>query len=287
MDNIIGLVLKNIREQRGLSLVDMAGDIISPSYLSKVEHGTNQITFHNLLALLNKNNISLVEFMYQYDKHVDTYEVTMSHSLKTAHDSQNIKQLQLYKHQLLEKWNSTSNNNFYNQYLIAKTLLADFHEDNLTTDDIDYIHNYLFKIEHWSYYEYYFFSNTLSQLPPNVVLTLAKDLILKSNIDVAEKTKGLISTILLNIAITGIYQLDFELVHLVLEPAKQYTFNSNNYQHRVILMYIEALNEIHAGFVDTGSKKALKSVEMMRFIGEEPIANAYEAYYKIFLEKIL
>ncbi|QBO36159.1 Rgg/GadR/MutR family transcriptional regulator [Periweissella cryptocerci] len=283
MDNFTGIVLKNMRIDKGISLESAAKDVITPSYLAKVEHGDNELSFFKILLILKNLNIMVIEYMVEYRKFVPDIEVHFSESLQIAYDAQNLTQLHTIQKQVLVEWQRQQDPNLYNQYLISKALLADLTDGTLSQSDIDYIQNYLFGVEHWSKYEYLFFTNTLVHLPENVVLTLAKNLLLNSEYAASPEITDISTRLLINIAIKGIYNNNFQLIKLVLPTAKSQAFLHNNHQHRLIVLYLEGLYFIHQGFVVTGKAQVEKTLDTMRFMDESALADQFTGYYAAFI----
>lgn len=282
MEHVIGKIFKNFREEKGMSVNMTAKGIVTPSYLSKIEHGQNEVTFHKMLLLLNRINVTLHEFMHEYSKFSDNNEIEISHKLQEAHTNKDSSSLLTIKNKLHEEWVQTQNEKIYNQFIVCKSFLADLNYDTFTLKDVSYVQNYLFKAEQWTKYEYVFFSNTLINLPPATIIGLAKNLILKSNTNIPDDTKDVVSALLINIAINGVYRMDFDLVNIVLPSAKYYSFNSTNHLHRLIYIYVEGLSDIYHHNLTDGNEKVMKSIETMRFVGENNFADAYANYYETF-----
>lgn len=284
--NITGLILKQIRTNKGISLQDAAKDIVTSSYLSKVEHGENEISFSKMLLLLNRLNVSMSEYMTEYETHIPDFETAINRDLTAAYESLSIEQLKIIQNKIMHEWNKEKSSNIYNQYIIAKVFIADLSDNDLAPQDIAYIQNYLFNIEQWSRYEYWFFSTTLIRLPENVILALARDLLLKS--DFSSKNIQNLDTytgLLLNIAIKGIHNNNFQLIKLILPTAKKNAFTNTNLQHRLIASYIEGLYLLHQGFLDQGHGQVEKTLATMRFMQEPALADRFEKIYQYFLEQ--
>ena len=63
----IGEALLNLRKQLGLTQTEMAANVVSTSFYSKVEKGLNRISAEDLLQLLEANQIPLWEFFSQLE----------------------------------------------------------------------------------------------------------------------------------------------------------------------------------------------------------------------------
>ncbi|KAF1297481.1 hypothetical protein BAU15_07130 [Enterococcus sp. JM4C] len=62
-----GPVYGKLREQKGFSIRESATGTISPQFLRKFEKGTSDIRLSNFIQLLYKSNISIVEFVNEFE----------------------------------------------------------------------------------------------------------------------------------------------------------------------------------------------------------------------------
>lgn len=60
----LGSTFRTLRQSRGLSMNQVARDIISTSGLGKFERGEGSIGLEKFLPMLDRMNITMAEFMY-------------------------------------------------------------------------------------------------------------------------------------------------------------------------------------------------------------------------------
>lgn len=282
MTTSIGLIYKQLREDKGLSIRQAAEGIVTPSYLSKIERGENEISFMKFLQLLGTLNISLAEFSALYAVYEPDENSQITNNIKQAHDAAKINQLQFISDDLREQYSQSQSTNTKNLYLMSKAALADFGISTFSAADIEYIEQYLFSVEHWSKYEYVLFTNTLGHLPLQNVMVLSREVLLQSHsLNVADDIKPILTTLLLNIAIKGICSGNYKLAKQVLNTAKSTAFIDNDYKQRLTVLFIEALLDLHNGFVEQGNDKARHVIATFRFLEDNDAAYAFEE----FLEK--
>ena len=128
-------------------------------------------------------------------------------------------------------------------------------------------------------YGYGFLLNLLvyAVLASQLLIDVAKSKytsVLKSAISDTAETAPIYTALLINIAIKGIYSKDITLTELVLPTARSYAFNHNNYENRLIVIYLEGLVDITNGFTAKGKE------QVMNLIGEEGIAQGYQTYFQ-------
>ncbi|MBA1393260.1 XRE family transcriptional regulator, partial [Lactobacillus sp. XV13L] len=63
----VGQLLKQYRREKNLTQKQMAAGIISPSFYAKVEKGQHEINATDFLAILQVQEIDLIEFMQKYN----------------------------------------------------------------------------------------------------------------------------------------------------------------------------------------------------------------------------
>ena len=70
----IGELLKKYRLNMGLTLSEMAADIVSTSYYSKVEKNQHRISAEDLFEILRAHSISLGNFLNQLTQDKDNFK---------------------------------------------------------------------------------------------------------------------------------------------------------------------------------------------------------------------
>lgn len=113
-------------------------------------------------------------------------------------------------------------------------------------------------------------------------MVLSREVLLQSHsLNVADDIKPILTTLLLNIAIKGICSGNYKLAKQVLNTAKSTAFIDNDYKQRLTVLFIEALLDLHNGFVEQGNDKARHVIATFRFLEDNDAAYAFEE----FLEK--
>lgn len=91
----IGGLLKKYRTAQGISQKDWCGDVVSPSYYSKVEKNEHRISAEDLVNILNHNQVDLVDFFLQLSPLNDIESAnTQLYLLSYTSDKQKIQQLE-------------------------------------------------------------------------------------------------------------------------------------------------------------------------------------------------
>ncbi|MEX2784660.1 helix-turn-helix domain-containing protein [Streptococcus sp. H49] len=139
-----GLILKKIRESKGLSLANVAGNNISKSQLSRFENGETDITLDKLLSVLDVLNVSIREFIYMgHGFHRDGLSELIDEMRKycNRNDSRSLKKLLIH---YLENQKDTLNNKL--AVILIKAKLQEIEGINhLEKEDVAFMSDYLFK----------------------------------------------------------------------------------------------------------------------------------------------
>ena len=80
----IGELLKKYRLQLGLTQKEMAQDILTASYYSKVERSEHKISAEEVFAILSKHSIDRVEFIGDLQQQTDVNSIRNANLDKTA-----------------------------------------------------------------------------------------------------------------------------------------------------------------------------------------------------------
>lgn len=176
-----GIILKKIREAKGLSLTSVANNNISKSQLSRFENGETDITFSKLLSILKVLNVSIEEFIYiGRDFHRDNiYELVdkINECSSQNNSGATLKKLLIY---YLETEEETINKKL--SIILIKTKLQEIEGiDYLRNEDIEFMSDYLFSVDTWGEYELQLFSNTMELFNQSSITILTKEMIRRSD----------------------------------------------------------------------------------------------------------
>lgn len=97
MHKPIGPYIREIRKEKGLSLLDLCDYEITKSALSKFERGESNINVSAFLTLLSNLGITFEEFDYRINSYNSTSIYTLVNKIKQAYISNNSNLLNLIK----------------------------------------------------------------------------------------------------------------------------------------------------------------------------------------------
>ena len=132
-----------VRKKLGLSKAQMADGVIDPSYYSRVERGESNISATDLIGLLQKHNVSVIDFLSEFGDIQPKIEVYQRQALKAFNNKD------------LEKLEEIKNDPQLNYVILKK--IAEGMLDYLTTgkkvEISSDLKSYLSNVDHWSDYD--------------------------------------------------------------------------------------------------------------------------------------
>ncbi|SUO80028.1 Rgg/GadR/MutR family transcriptional activator [Streptococcus equinus] len=138
MENHLGKCFNLLRESKGLSQKEIAGEVISIAQLSRFERGVSNINTDTLYHCLENMNVSIAEFQCVCLNYSQNQRLLFQDEVAKAYLEKNILTLKHY----LVKCNQ--------QEQVAKT-------------DVQFLVDHLFSVDEWGRYEgghYYAFDST-------------------------------------------------------------------------------------------------------------------------------
>lgn len=155
-----GPTFKKIRQRKGFSVAETAEGICSGQFLRKYEAGNSDISLTNSLLLLDRINVTMDEFLYEYNELTfDRFFLSFEKKIETAgHTRSSLKQMKLIQEleALYEKHGEL-------KYSLLITLVHNiFNLQYQEIFDLDWqpIRDYLQQVEQWDRFEYYLCSHS-------------------------------------------------------------------------------------------------------------------------------
>jgi len=182
--NSVGKVLKDIRLSLGYTQTEVCKNIMSQSNYSKVEKGEIDISFSNMIEILNRLDMSVDEFMYiknELKKHINSH---MS-KINTLRYNDTEKLLE-FKQDLEKKQTLTSRELELLAIYDSLILIAVKNDFEAAKEKIKIIWERLEKYDNWYLYDIQLISNIIYLFPTDTAVSIA-NLAIKQ----LEKYKGL------------------------------------------------------------------------------------------------
>src|SRR5699024_4973906 len=158
-----GETFRQIREQKGYTMRQVADGILSVSFLSKFERGESDISLTHITLLLEKLSMTFEEFFYAHDGVSPNQLEYFFDMADAAFSKRDVMQLDALRKEALDKWDTHGLEAFR-----CNTLMLDVYEsiirgELITSGDdaLNALYTYLFKVEVWGYYELRLYNSTM------------------------------------------------------------------------------------------------------------------------------
>lgn len=253
---LIGKTLKIIRENRGLSQQAFSKGIVSPSYYSKVEAGSSEISANLLFELLEASNTTIKEFYYIKKSYKSESQINIFKQMRLYFNKGDLSALVTLETELRER--STDDN----YLLIIENLKNYLQENKLDQNALMTLKKYLGNIPSWGHYEfqlfalcsYLFEAGTLILLSNNIVRNIEK------YEDFANYEQDLL-TILINLVRALLRGNKIDEAHYFLQLAKSTHKNPLFIYEKLLIEYFDCLLHLK----DKRKESETKANEIINF----------------------
>ena len=285
-----GGTLRRIREQKGLTIQQLAAGILSVSFLSKFERGESDISLRYFTQLLVKLSLTFEEFFYLHDdadpKQLDYFfdkskEAYVNRDLKKLNQLRDIAHDQYKIHGLESFHCNTIMLNIYENIIRGDRIHS-------SKDDLKFLYTYLFDVEVWGYYELTLYNSTMYLMPPEMVVTLSKTAFEKSaGFGKLKKFDKVIIPILLNTLtyLMGGATHDSVQYKVFLGYLEGLDIPEEDLYTRTALLQTKGIHEIKTGNQEKGVEMFKKAIAIYNALGSKNLAMTAENYLKIVLDQ--
>ncbi len=285
--NKYGKTIRKVRKEKGYTLQQLADGILSISFLSKFERGDSDISVSYFFQILEKLSLSYEEFLFIHnDFNLDNSD-TFFDKAEQAYVNRDLTQLQNLKEVYLDKWRTINIAAYRCNTLVLDVLISILSDKFIDAEQeaLEFLFDYLFKVEVWGYYELRLYNSTMHLMPLEMVMTLSKTAYEKSvPFRGLKKVHNIIIYILLN---TLTYLLGpnkyVEEYKIFLGYIDQITIPEKDLFSRNHLLYMQGIYEIKVGNREKGVKIVNKAISMFRELGSTGLVIERKNYLKIIL----
>ncbi|RPF50672.1 helix-turn-helix domain-containing protein [Aquisalibacillus elongatus] len=291
MNENYGLTLREIRNQKGYTLQELADGICSVSFLSKFERNESEITLGLFKQLLKRLAVSFDEFFHLHNNHEDYFEKFFDR-VNECYLNQDLVELEKMKQAELKEWErSGSRISRCNKIAIERIIdLLKYEYPSTKDDDIQFLYDYLFNVEVWGKYELYLYNLTMHLLPQEMVVNLTRTAYKKSSRYIGMKRGvNVVASVLLN---TLIYltSIPNQNVHPYAEEFLSYLneldLGDSDIYEKTSREVIRGFYKLKTGDLKEGEKIIRDVISFYKSIGSTQLAKKDETYLEFYLEHI-
>lgn len=272
-----GKTLRFIRTSKQVSINKLADDVISKSQLSRFERGESEISCSKLNHLLNKLNTSFDEFLIINRGFSDDDFKIMINEIRDSTASSDIQNLK----KILESYQNKDKSTLKNfEITLLKSILNNYSKDIYPSkSELDELVDYLFKVEHWGYYEMSLFGNCFRQLTYQTIFSLTKELLNKIRYYIrAESNKRLVIQLTINCLIVSIDKEYFENARYLLKKVECLLNSETSFYEKTVFIYASGYLLYKEGNLD-GKDKMLDALNVFKILSEDKFYKNYIEHY--------
>lgn len=272
-----GKTLRFIRTSKQVSINKLADDVISKSQLSRFERGESEISCSKLNHILNKLNTSFDEFLIINRGFSDDDFKIMINEIRDSTASSDIQNLK----KILESYQNKDKSTLKNfEITLLKSILNNYSKDIYPSkSELDELVDYLFKVEHWGYYEISLFGNCFRQLTYQTIFSLTKELLNKIRYYIrAESNKRLIIQLTINCLIVSIDKEYFENARYLLKKVECLLNSETSFYEKTVFIYASGYLLYKEGNLD-GKDKMLDALKVLKILSEDKFYKNYIEHY--------
>lgn len=179
-DKIYGPKFRKLRNEQNITLVEAAKGITSKSTLSLWEKGSDNLSFLQVLKLLDKLNIQPIEFLKNL---ISPDMQALIYKIDIAYTKSDITTLHKYAIKILEE---ARINPQHQSLFLEACITCNFYQDLsndflLTSNEKERLNLILGNISEWNYTNIFYFCNSLGLLNTRTIYKLASSLITYSS----------------------------------------------------------------------------------------------------------
>ena len=285
-----GETFRQIREQKGYTMRQIADGILSVSFLSKFERGESDISLTYITRLLEKLSMSFEEFFYLHDGVGPEQLEYFFDKADESYVQRDLNQLRELRKIALEKWETYGLEAFR-----CNTLMLDVYESIIqgelvdsNDDAIDALYHYLFHVEVWGYYELRLYNSTMLLMPMEMVMTLSKTALEKSNhFGKLQKNDHIMIRTLLNTLnyLSAGPTLHEEAYKGFLDFLENTNIPQSDLYSRNMLLNIKGIHAIRTGYREKGIDMVKKAIYIFSQLGSKELAVTSENYLQLVLDR--
>lgn len=285
----LGETFRELRQNRNLSLQQIAGDSVSLSQLSRFERGQSDISPNKFLVALDRMHVEVKEFMDAASDFKKTEQIRfMSHliPLEYARDVEGFKALQeeeKRKYQEQPDWKRYYLNVILLQGFICKCdPTIPFPKAYL--DDVT---DYLFSTEQWQIYELILIGNLYLFIDIPLLDRMGREILNNHHYyqDISSH-KHLVTITLLNIWETCLHRQALSYATYYQDQLKPLLTNETKLYEKTIFLFLQGLQDYLTGDCLAGIQKMTKAIDIFEALDCPHMAHNYRSDFERFVKPL-
>ena len=279
----LGKVFRDLRENRNISLKEIADENVSISQLSRFERGETDLSVTRFFQALANMKVEINEYMDLLQKYERSETIEFMSRLIPLEYERNVAGFEALLMEQQQKYKEAPH--IY-QYRLNAILAQGFickcdPSVKFPKEYMDEIQDYLFSVEEWKSYELilignlYLFIDTplLHRMGQEILGTSAK----------AKSNRILVTITLLNIFEVCLQRRDLEIAAYYKEKLPELIKNETYLYERNLYHFLLGLYEYELGEKAQGKEKMQQAIQIYQWLGCENLAENYQKDYEKYI----
>ena len=276
-----GETFKEIRLSRKYSIEALADQSVSKSTISRFERLESDITFDKLVALLNKMQVSIGEFMFLCEKGTKKNGLNSFSKFIFENNEEELKKLMEQMWMDYEKDGIT--------YRKVSAILIEIHYNRLVKKPIKeesvlFLTDYLIQCEVWTQFDLFILGNTIEYLPPNTSIILTKELTKKTSLFHGNRLIfETVLNILINTSLVCIKENRLQAAQELISYLQGLDIDETYFFERVLIKFVFGSYLVRRGDVNEGEREVNDSLKVMKLLGANKLEENFRGFYEIYI----
>ena len=282
MDNL-GRIFKSFRDARHISLTEATGGEFSKSMLSRFENGRSELSAQKLFTALENIHTDVKEFTLAAHEHQKNSEQQLIDTLQEQSDNPDfIEAFYLEKQALYQK--SRKKEDMIEAIIVKGFLCALKDGVTASTEESNFLHNYLFSVDIWGLYELKLFAFCTTILSSKLYTQYTKEMVNRKDfLGLFESNRYTIHTIFINGFFLAIESRHFAEATFFENWIKAHFYKENEAYLRIVFKFAQGELLFLQGNKENGLKQMKQAVHILQLLDCQTSAE----YYQNGIEKLL
>lgn len=259
MQKVVGEVFKIIREVKGLTLKEVADNIVSTAQLSRFERGISGITIDTFYLCLKNMNVPLDEFQWVYHNYTQTLDIQFSTKLSEAYLNQDVTKIKSILKDCLQFEEENPDQKLYRlkTIVVLAILFYCVPSEVVSNEDVQFLMDYLFSVEEWGRFELWIFTNAVGLMNVASLELFTNEMVKRTQFyrDIPENRKRILQ-MLLNVIEICIDRKQLKVAFRCFNYIDSFNIPETDLYERILIKFYRGFYEFQIG-----KDEAIKEME--------------------------
>lgn len=282
----LGKTFRSIRQNRNITLQQLANKDVSLSQLSRFERGESDLSVTKFLTALDSMQVEISEFMdiAANFKQIEQIQfMSQLIKLEYARDIEGFKQLQ--KQELAKHQADPDTNRYYLNSILLQGFICKCNPSiPFPKAYLDEVTDYLFRTESWHIYELILIGNLYLFIDIPLLDKMGKEILNNHTYYESISTnKHLVTITLLNIWETCIYRHQLDYARYYQKQILALLNNETKLYEKTIFLFLKGLEDYQRGQCLSGIKDMTTAISIFESLDCPHLAHNYQKDFERFV----